>query len=178
MENRPTSSATKVVRQTGVSRRKRLSRALRWVGLIAVVTTVVWIAWAESHPRAERALRSEVRAQLLEWFPQHMDFTSDGWHGLFDLTPVGVETRGTVVLVHGLDEPGSIWEDVIPALREADWAVWEFHYPNDQPIEASAAYLASVWAQLGAGEPVFLPGSLKAAGKCWRRSLRSRALLV
>lgn len=60
--------------------------------------------------------------------------------------PVGeggpaVPTR-LVVLVHGLDEPGSIWDDLAPALRDAGHKVARFEYPNDQPIAASADLLA------------------------------------
>lgn len=43
-----------------------------------------------------------------------------------------------VILVHGLDEPGYLWRDAIPALRAAGHVVARFEYPNDGPIAASA----------------------------------------
>lgn len=60
------------------------------------------------------------------------------WHALG-----GSEAAPTrvVLLVHGLDEPGSIWNDLAPALRGAGYRVLRFDYANDQPIEKSAAEL-------------------------------------
>lgn len=46
-----------------------------------------------------------------------------------------------VLLVHGLDEPGSIWNDLAPALAGAGHVVIRFDYPNDQPIARSADLL-------------------------------------
>lgn len=48
-----------------------------------------------------------------------------------------------VLLVHGLDEPGDIWDDLAPALADAGHAVVRFEYPNDQRIAASADLLAA-----------------------------------
>lgn len=47
-----------------------------------------------------------------------------------------------VLLVHGLDELGGIWDDLAPALQSAGYAVARFEYPNDDPIAESAALLA------------------------------------
>ncbi|HWB20832.1 MAG TPA: alpha/beta fold hydrolase [Phycisphaerales bacterium] len=47
-----------------------------------------------------------------------------------------------VVLVHGLDNPGFIWRDIIPILQDAGYAVVRFDYPNDGPIEQSADLFA------------------------------------
>jgi pimeloyl-ACP methyl ester carboxylesterase len=58
------------------------------------------------------------------------------------------------VLVHGLDEPGDIWTDVIQVLQEHPVEVMEFRYPNDQAIESSADFLAAEWADLPQGRPV------------------------
>ncbi|MBL8763479.1 MAG: hypothetical protein JNM07_04335 [Phycisphaerae bacterium] len=46
-----------------------------------------------------------------------------------------------VVLVHGLDEPGSIWDDLAPALRDRGLRVARFDYANDAPIADSASAL-------------------------------------
>lgn len=56
--------------------------------------------------------------------------------------------RRLVLLVHGLDEPGDIWDDLAPALREAGHAAARFDYPNDQPVAASADLLASALGSL------------------------------
>jgi len=59
-----------------------------------------------------------------------------------------------VLLIHGLDEPGDIWDDLAPALHEAGHAVARFEYPNDQAVADSGDELMSVLAALGeAGVP-------------------------
>jgi len=50
-------------------------------------------------------------------------------------------------LIHGLDEPGDIWDDLVAALAADDWPVWEFRYPNDQAIAWSADLLSREWNQ-------------------------------
>ncbi|MHC4416386.1 MAG: esterase/lipase family protein [Planctomycetota bacterium] len=50
--------------------------------------------------------------------------------------------RRAVVLVHGLDDPGWMWRDLIPPLLESGHVVLRFEYPNDQPISDSADFLA------------------------------------
>jgi pimeloyl-ACP methyl ester carboxylesterase len=46
-----------------------------------------------------------------------------------------------VVLIHGLDEPGSIFDDLAPALVEQGFTPLYFEYPNDQHIADSADLL-------------------------------------
>jgi pimeloyl-ACP methyl ester carboxylesterase len=53
-----------------------------------------------------------------------------------------------VLLVHGLDEPGCIWDQLAPALADAGRPVLRFDYPNDQPAAASADGLAAALADL------------------------------
>jgi pimeloyl-ACP methyl ester carboxylesterase len=48
-----------------------------------------------------------------------------------------------VVLVHGLDEPGTIWDDLAPALLEAGHEVARFEYPNDDSIASSAEFFGA-----------------------------------
>lgn len=47
-----------------------------------------------------------------------------------------------VLLVHGLDDPGEIWRDVITALLAEGHAVARFDYPDDGPVAAAADLLA------------------------------------
>jgi pimeloyl-ACP methyl ester carboxylesterase len=51
------------------------------------------------------------------------------------------------VLVHGLDDPGLMWADIVPALHEAGFTVARFDYPDDGPIAVSADLLASELAK-------------------------------
>ncbi len=63
----------------------------------------------------------------------------------------GERAAGRVVLlVHGLDEPGSIWDDLAPALREEGFVVARFDYPNDQAIGLSAVELEKALRRLKA----------------------------
>lgn len=57
---------------------------------------------------------------------------------------------GAVLLVHGLDEPGDIWDDLAPRLAEAGHPVLRFDYPNDQPAAASADLLLAGLRELRA----------------------------
>ena len=96
----------------------------------------------------------------------------DGWHGLHrrdpgpgaPFQPEGLDQPAplnpsnpspgaarSLVLIHGLDEPGDIWDDLAPALTAAGHAVWEYRYPNDQGIERSADWLAELWPTLPSG---------------------------
>ncbi|MFM9959554.1 MAG: esterase/lipase family protein [Phycisphaerales bacterium] len=53
-----------------------------------------------------------------------------------------------VVLIHGLHEPGDIWNDLVPYLAAADMKVARFDYPNDGPIRDGAARLIGWLRQL------------------------------
>jgi triacylglycerol esterase/lipase EstA (alpha/beta hydrolase family) len=77
------------------------------------------------------------------------------WGGRFGLTFVTAEDarapadalteemkQRVVVLVHGLDDPGMMWSDIVPALHAAGYTVARFDYPNDGPISDSADLLA------------------------------------
>ena len=128
---------------------------------LAVVAVLgLWTVWAEDHPREERRLRVLVHDQLDKWFPQEMG-PDEGWHGLHRREAVpGTASPGQprVVLLHGLDEPGTIWDDLAPALGRAGLEVWELRYPNDQGIDRSAAFLAERWQGLPADRPTVLIG--------------------
>ncbi len=52
------------------------------------------------------------------------------------------DRRPLLVLVHGLDLGNCIWTSMHPSLEKAGIQVAEFRYPNDGPIEESAALLA------------------------------------
>lgn len=140
----------------------RSRRWLRWlpipIGLALIVAA--WIWWAEGHPRDERRLRLLVHDQLDQWFPEAMT-PADGWHGLIPRiqgSADGDPARPRILLVHGLDEPGDIWDDLIAALGPAGYEVWEFRYPNDQGIDRSTDLLAERWPSLGSDRPVALIG--------------------
>ena len=131
--------------------------------LILAVLTLAWIWWAETHPRAERVVRTGIHDQLRAWFPAAMD-PDDGWHGLHRRDAGVVKpdqpprAARSLVLIHGLDEPGDIWDDLAPAMTAAGYDVWEYRYPNDQGIDRSADWLAELWSTLPLSPPAVLIG--------------------
>ena len=58
-------------------------------------------------------------------------------------------TGRAVVLVHGLDDPGWMWRDLVLKLLDDGHVVLRFEYPNDQPVADSADFLAMKLATLG-----------------------------
>lgn len=132
-------------------------RVLFYGLLLSVTATALWTWWAEDHPREERRLRTLVHDHLEEWFPDQMD-PDDGWYGIHPRASPADARCPPVLLVHGLDEPGNIWDDLAPALDEAGFPVWELRYPNDQGIDRSADFLARHWSELPTGQPVVLIG--------------------
>jgi pimeloyl-ACP methyl ester carboxylesterase len=80
-----------------------------------------------------------------------------------------------VILVHGLDDPGWMWREVIPPLIEAGHVVARLDYPNDGPIAASADLLARELERLKAAgvERVDLVG--KSMGGLVIRDVLTRA---
>jgi hypothetical protein len=55
-----------------------------------------------------------------------------------------------VLLIHGLDEPGRVWDDLAPILHAHGHHIARFDYPNDQAIAASADLLATSLRELRA----------------------------
>lgn len=64
----------------------------------------------------------------------YLEFRDGKWDSLEE----GATPTKVVILVHGLDEMGTIWSDMAPALKEDGHAVMKFSYPNDQAISRSA----------------------------------------
>ncbi len=113
-----------------------------------------WQAWAERHRDEVRDWRTTLQLRLQEWFPDEMSLTGEA----YGFQRGDGETRPQVVLLHGLDEPGGIWDDLLPALRAEGVTAWPFRYPNDQAVELSADFLAENWRLLPADAQVVLVG--------------------
>ncbi|HRQ58262.1 MAG TPA: alpha/beta hydrolase [Azoarcus taiwanensis] len=113
-----------------------------------------WQAWAERHREEVRDWRTALQLRLQEWFPEELLPTGNDYgfqNGEGKAAP-------QVVLLHGLDEPGGIWDDLLPALRAEGVTAWPFRYPNDQAIELSADFLAEEWRTLPRDTEVVLVG--------------------
>ena len=90
----------------------------------------------------EKMLRIHLREALQQQF--HEEFVAlRAEYGLRAFLPKGkikADLRRRVILVHGLDDPGIIWQDLAPALAEDGYRVWIMSYPNDQPVRDSAVF--------------------------------------
>lgn len=125
---------------------------------ITVLAVTVWTWWAEENPQQERELRVQLHEELLQRFPEHMTLP-EGRRGFVPRTSHAPDERPPdVVLIHGLDEPGDIWDDLVPVLERAGIAAWEFRYPNDQAIDRSTDLLADHWSELPGDHDVVLIG--------------------
>ena len=133
---------------------------INWRTLFALFVMLVlslnagWQAWAERNPEEVRDWRTALQMRLQEWFPREMALSPDAYGFLHDAT----ERVPHVVLLHGLDEPGGIWDALLPALEDEGIVAWPFRYPNDQAIELSTDFLAEQWQTLPADVRVVLIG--------------------
>jgi pimeloyl-ACP methyl ester carboxylesterase len=86
----------------------------------------------------EAAARAAERYGMRVWTDKQT--TTAPADGIFD-SPV-------VVLIHGLDDPGKVWNVLRPALIDDGHTVCQFVYPNDQPIAESSELFAESLAEL------------------------------
>lgn len=125
---------------------------------LCVLAFALWMLWSESNPEQERELRILVHEQLQQRFPEEMALPPAQF-GFIATTGEGLEDAPPdVLLLHGLDEPGGIWDDLLVKFEAAGITAWEFRYPNDQAIDRSADMLAEYWPRLPADREVILVG--------------------
>ncbi|MEQ9616708.1 MAG: hypothetical protein RLN60_01595 [Phycisphaerales bacterium] len=67
----------------------------------------------------------------------------DGSHEWVALGEAGALPARGVVLIHGLDEYGTIWSDLAPEIHGQGHAVFRFRYPNDANVAPNADLFAS-----------------------------------
>jgi pimeloyl-ACP methyl ester carboxylesterase len=95
---------------------------------------------AASRPHGLFVLMSDVQSG-------HPDALPLAWSGLDADAGKKLPAR-VVLLVHGLDEEGSIWDELAPALRRAGYTVVKFDYANDQAIAKSAEAMGAAMHDL------------------------------
>ncbi|MGD8881325.1 MAG: alpha/beta fold hydrolase [Desulfobacterales bacterium] len=117
----------------------------RWSWVIGAILLIIglWQLFTNLYREEEKELRRQLRKTVKEQFSeQTAEYTKT--LGLFffegdQKVPAGVALdRKSVVLVHGLDDPGQVWQNLAPALVKEKFNVWLMRYPNDQPIVESA----------------------------------------
>jgi pimeloyl-ACP methyl ester carboxylesterase len=128
-------------RQTFLKSIKR--RRWLWIVCIAIVLVGLWELFTGIYREEEKELRRQLRETVKEKFPEQTARFSQTI-GLFFFEDDREASRGaaadrkSVVLIHGLDDPGQVWQSLAPALVKEEFNVWLMHYPNDQPVVESA----------------------------------------
>lgn len=123
----------------------RLFKKRRWLWALMGILLLIglWQLVASLYLEEEKELRRQFRETVKEKFPEQTARFYESF-GLFyfetdDETSGRSDTdQKTIVLIHGLDDPGKVWQNLAPALVQADFSVWLMRYPNDQPIVESA----------------------------------------
>ena len=108
-----------------------------------LLVLIVWQVVTNLYREEDKELRRQLRQSVKEKFPgQTAEFSKT--FGIFpyeadqeasDRMPDG---RQSIVLIHGLDDPGKVWQNLAPRLAGETFHVWLMQYPNDQPIVESA----------------------------------------
>jgi pimeloyl-ACP methyl ester carboxylesterase len=103
----------------------------------------------------ERQLRTTLRTMFARMFPEvaaqsAKRFGMRVWTAKQTTTaPAGnVLSPEVVVLIHGIDDPGKVWNVLRPTLIDEGYTVCQFEYPNDQPIADSATMFARALVEL------------------------------
>ena len=137
----------------------------------------------DRYSEREKELKTSWRNYVAKQFPEASEALSRtfGFRQLREGEWIQIEgapvPARVVVLIHGLDEPGNLWMDLIPALEIEGYFVCEFRYPNDQPIRDSSALLALKMNELkgwGANQVILVAHSM--GGLVSREFLTSPAI--
>ncbi len=132
--------------------------ALVWLCARGSPATSTAEAW---RTRAEAALRGAIDGilalpgvptgvRLLAPGQEHRGMPGDPllWNPLAEAS--GALPDQVVLLVHGLDEPGDVWDDLAPILQSVGHNVARFDYANDQACATSAGELLAALRDLRA----------------------------
>jgi pimeloyl-ACP methyl ester carboxylesterase len=121
------------------------SRKRRWPWIIGGIFLIIglWQLFANLYQEEEKQVLGQLRHAVKERFPeQAADFSKTIGLFLFEADHEPLRRmnpkRKSVVLIHGLDDPGQVWQNLAPELVKEDYNVWLMHYPNDQPVVESA----------------------------------------
>jgi pimeloyl-ACP methyl ester carboxylesterase len=124
---------------------KKIARWIKkWPWILGGILLLIglWQLFANLYREEEKELRRQFRETVKEKFPEQTAklFQTFGLF-YFEADPEaprgGALDRRSVVLVHGLDDPGDVWQSLAPELVKEDFNVWLMQYPNDQPIVES-----------------------------------------
>ncbi len=122
-------------------------RSKRWQFIIALILLAggVWQIPRFLFPEEEKQIRIKSRETVKRYFPAQTA-KIQAYYGLNAFPDPVIGERpsknqaSVAVLVHGLDDPGKVWMNLAPALKDQGIKVWLLNYPNDQPIIESARF--------------------------------------
>jgi pimeloyl-ACP methyl ester carboxylesterase len=125
---------------------KQKHRKRRWF-IYAGIVIVLFIALTfifDFFPEEEKRLRQGLRETVVKTFPEQAGEVARTFGLIAYAKTSDIQTEvdpatPSVVLIHGLDDPGKVWMNLAPALDNHGYAVWIMRYPNDQPIVDSAS---------------------------------------
>ncbi len=125
-----------------------------WIGAAVLVLIVAWQLVSSRYNEEEKALRTQLRTAFKETFPDRNAafMQTVGLYAYDHHEAVSAKTvhgQAGVVLIHGLDDPGKVWQSLAPALAGQGDQVWLMNYPNDQPVVESAHLLFGALERLG-----------------------------
>ena len=114
-----------------------------WMVCLAIVLVGLWQLFASFYREEEKELRRQLRETVKKKFPeQTVQFSQTIGLFFFETDPQAprgaAADRQSAVLIHGLDDPGQVWQNLAPELVKAEFNVWLMQYPNDQPVVESA----------------------------------------
>lgn len=125
--------------------KEKRNKQKRWPWVIGGIVLLfgLWHLISNFYLEEEKELRSQFRYSVKERFPEQAAHFSSTF-GLFSFEadpqlPREIDpTQKTVVLIHGLDDPGKVWQSLAPVLAKEKFDVWLMQYPNDQPVVESS----------------------------------------
>jgi pimeloyl-ACP methyl ester carboxylesterase len=125
--------------QNNTARKKKM---WFWTGGAIVLLLIAFQVVSHHYAEEEKVLRNRLRETIIEKFPEQAEQYSRTI-GLFAVADIGNKgdrggkSKHSTVLIHGLDDPGKVWQTLAPALVEEGHDIWLMNYPNDQPIAES-----------------------------------------
>ena len=129
-----------------------LSDRLKFIlGLLFGIFTVFLLFYVNRNSN----LNEKLVAEIEETFPEQVQKLKDSY-GLYQWnkdskTPLVLNAaRPTVILIHGVDDPGKVWMNLAPELDLKNVNVLKMRYPNDQDIRLSAEFFLQELKKLSA----------------------------
>jgi pimeloyl-ACP methyl ester carboxylesterase len=129
-----------------VRKKRKMSKKRLWLYIgSAIILFVVGQIVIDQFREGEKHIRQDIRRAVKDNFPREAAEVAGSFglrHLESELETIFSEggDRNSVVLVHGLDDPGKTWMNLIPVLNQSGYGIWVLQYPNDQPIVDSARF--------------------------------------